>query len=113
MLIAVAGPYSADAEEKMQANLDAMNDACAEVYKKGHIPLVGMNNALPVVNRLENINRYDSIMEISLAVVEKCDAILIIGNSTGVLKERDLFINKNLPVYYSVDEVPESKIISN
>ena len=107
MLITVAGPYTADSEEEMQANLDAMNNACAEVYKKGHIPVAGMNNALPVVNRLENINRYDAIMEISLAVVERYDAILIIGSSPGVIKERDLFEEKKLPVYYSIEEIPE------
>lgn len=107
MLIAVAGPYSADTEEKMQANLDAMNDACAEVYKKGHIPIVGVNNALPVVNRLNSGNRYEVIMKISLAVVERCNAILIIGSSPGALMEKNLFIEKKLPVYYSVNEIPE------
>lgn len=107
MLIAVAGPYSADTEEKMQANLNTMNDACAEVYKKGHIPVVGVNNALPVVNRLNDCNRYEAIMKISLAVVERCDAILIIGSSPGALKEKNLFVGKKLPVYYSVNEIPE------
>ena len=107
MLIAVAGPYSAGTEEEMQANLDAMNDACAEVYKKGHIPVAGVNNALPVVNRLNGWNRYEAIMKISLAIVERCDAILILGSSPGALKEKNLFIEKKLPVYYSVNEIPE------
>jgi len=107
MLIAVAGPYSADSEEKMQSNLDAMNDACAEIFKKGHVPVVGVNNALPVINRLNDENRYEAVMKISLAVVEKCDAILIIGNSPGALREKDLFLEKKLPVYYSINEIPE------
>lgn len=107
MLIAIAGPYTADSEEKMQSNLDAMNDVCTEVYKKGHIPVVGLNNALPVVNRLQNINRYEAIMKISLAVVDRCDAILILGNSPGTLKERDLFEEKKFHVYYTIEDIPD------
>ena len=84
-----------------------MNDACAEVFRKGHIPVVGVNNALPVVNRLQNINRYEAIMKISLAVVDKCDAILILGNSPGALKERDLFEEKKFPVYYTIEDIPD------
>jgi hypothetical protein len=105
MLIAVAGPYSADTKEQMKKNLDAMNDAAAKVYKKGHIPVIGMNNALPVVDRLNNIERYNSIMKISLAIVERCDAILILGESSGVKQEKNLFIERGKPVYYSLDEI--------
>jgi hypothetical protein len=44
MLIAVAGPYSADTEEKRTANPDAVNIAAAEVYNKGHIPGIPNHN---------------------------------------------------------------------
>ncbi len=108
MLIAVAGLYSAETKEQMQKNLDAMNNAAAELYKKGHIPVIGMNNALPVVNRLNNIERYNSIMEISLAIVEKCDAILILGESSGVKQEKNLFLERGKPVYYSIEEIPST-----
>lgn len=40
MLIAVAGPYSAETIEARQRNLDAMNRAAAEVYKLGHVPVL-------------------------------------------------------------------------
>jgi len=43
MLIAVAGPYSADTPEQRQRNLDAMNEAAASVMKLGHIPVIGVN----------------------------------------------------------------------
>ena len=49
MLIAVAGPYSAETTEERQRNLDAMNRAGAEVFQRGHIPVIGVNIALPVV----------------------------------------------------------------
>jgi hypothetical protein len=107
MLIAVAGSYTADTEEQMHKNLDAMNDACAKVYEKRHIPVVGVNNTLPIVFRLENADIKTDIMNISLAMVERCDAILLIGASPGALQERDLILSKGLPVFYSIEEIPD------
>jgi hypothetical protein len=54
MLIAIAGPYTAETSEKMQKNLDAMNLVAAKVFERGHIPIIGVNAALPIVNMLEN-----------------------------------------------------------
>ena len=107
MLIAVAGPYSAATTEARQRNLESMNRAAAEVLKLGHVPVIGVNLALPLVEFLPTEHdRYDAIMTISLAVVDKCDAILIIGESPGVNRERDLIRAKGLPVYNSISEIP-------
>ena len=51
MIIGVAGPYSAPTEEQRKKNLDAMNLAAAKLLEKGHIPIIGMNAALPIVER--------------------------------------------------------------
>ena len=107
MLIAVAGPYSADTPEERRRNLDAMNEAAAGVMRRGHVPVIGVNAALPVVERLgAEVNRYEAIMAISLALVDKCDAILVIGESAGVTRERDLVMSKGLPVYRALEEIP-------
>jgi hypothetical protein len=106
MLIAVAGPYSAPTPEKRQRNLDAMNDAAAAVYRRGHVPVIGVNAALPVLDSLDSEDEYEVIMKISLGVVERCDALLLIGESPGANRERDLVLSKGLPVYYSIDEIP-------
>lgn len=50
MLIAVAGPYSAETAEQRQKNLEALK---AAVMKRGHIPVIGVNAALPVLERLD------------------------------------------------------------
>ena len=114
MLIAVAGPYSADTPEQRQQNLDAMNEAAARVMKLGHIPVIGVNAALPVVECLgSGENTYEAIMAISLAIVDKCDAILIIGQSPGVTRERELIEAKGLPVYWNVDEIPGASVRPN
>lgn len=106
MKIAVAGPYSADTPEQKQKNLDAMNKAAAEVYALGHIPVIGVNAALPVLNQSSTDNSYKLIMDISMAVVGDCDALLLIAESPGANKERDLIASQGKPVYYSVGEVP-------
>jgi hypothetical protein len=107
MLIAVAGPYSAGTPEQRRRNLDAMNEAAAAVMLKGHIPVIGVNAALPVVEWLgAGADRYEAIMAISLALVDKCDAILMIGESPGANRERDLVKGKGLRVYTDVNEIP-------
>jgi hypothetical protein len=106
MLIAVAGPYSAASSEERRKNLAAVNRAAAEVFRLGHVPIIGVNAALPVVELLgDNEDRYEAIMKISLAVVDKCDAILIIGESPGAHRERELIHAKGLPVYTSIAEL--------
>lgn len=112
MLIAVAGQYSADTPEQRQRNLDVMNRAAARVLKLGHIPVIGVNAALPVVECLEpDANQYEAIMAISLALVDKCDAILVISDSAGANRERDLVESKGLPVYRDVNDIPSETFV--
>ncbi len=107
MLIAVAGPYSADSHEQRKRNLDLLNEAGAAVLKLGHIPVIGVNAALPIVECLDrDADHYEAMMTISLALVGKCDAILMIGNSPGVKRELDVITSKGLPVYRDLNEIP-------
>ena len=108
MIIGVAGPYSADTEEKRKANLDAMNIAAARLLEAGHIPIIGMNAALPVLEKATVKDRYRATMDISLAVIGACEAILILAESPGVNRERDLILSKGLSVYYRIEDVPAS-----
>lgn len=108
MLIAVAGPYSSETEEQRQRNLHALNKAAVAVLKIGHIPVIGVNAALPVVAQLDG-NQYEKIMAISLALMDKCDAILVIGESPGVARELAVFESKGLPVYRDVTEIPTDR----
>lgn len=76
----------------------------------GHTPVIGINAALPVVQQsyLRGAERYEAIMAISMAVIDSCDALLMIAESTGANRERDLVSAKGLPVYYHMEEVPPS-----
>lgn len=105
MIIGVAGPYSADTEEQRQSNLDAMNLAAAKLLELGHIPIIGMNAALPVLEKANVPDRYKAIMEISLALINSCDALLLLAESPGANKERDLILAKGRPVFKSIEEI--------
>ena len=106
MIIGIAGPYSADTAEGRQKNLDLMNEAAARLLEKGHIPLIGVNAALPVLARAEGVDRYKAMMDISMAVIDACEGLLLIAESPGANRERDLVLAKGLPVFYSIDELP-------
>lgn len=110
MIIGVAGPYSAPTEEQRNRNLAAMNEAAARLLEKGHVPLIGVNAALPVVDRAQVNDRYRAIMEISLTVIDRCEALLLLGESPGALKEKELVAGKGLAVYYSGDDVPPAEL---
>ena len=106
MIIGVAGPYSAPTVEQRQANLDGMNAAAARLLEVGHVPLIGVNAALPVLEQATVADRYKAVMDISLAVISGCDALLLIGQSPGAIKERDLILSLGKPVYTRIEDVP-------
>lgn len=107
MIIAVAGPYSAPTEEARLANLEVMNKAAAQLLAKGHVPLIGVNAALPVVAQSVVEDPYKAIMDISMAVIDKCEALLLIAESPGANRERDHVAAKGYPIFYSIDDVPD------
>lgn len=106
MIIGVAGPYSAATDAQRQQNLDAMNIAAARLLEMGHIPLIGINAALPVLQHANINDIYKAAMDISMAVIDKCEALLLLKESPGANKERDLVLSKGLPVYYKLEDVP-------
>lgn len=105
MIIGVAGPYSAETDEQQKINLDKMNKAAAKLLELGHVPIIGMNAALPVLNQANVKDTYKCIMDISLAVISSCEGLLLLAESPGANKERDLILSMGKPVYYSIDEI--------
>ena len=81
MWIMIAGPYSAGAKTHAdrEANLLALNRAAYRVFCRGHVPVIGVNLALPVI-QAAGPQMYEAIMmPLSLALADRCDAILRIG----------------------------------
>jgi len=106
MIIGIAGPYSAETELQRSKNLEAMNIAAAKILAMGHIPLIGINAALPVIQQSDIPNPYEAVMAISMAVIDRCEALLLLAESPGANRERDLVLSKGLPVYNNINEIP-------
>src|SRR4030095_8896421 len=81
MWIMIAGPYKsgANSEADREQNLANLNRAAYELFRKGHVPVVGINCALPLIAGAGS-GAYESIMmPLSLAMVDRCDAVLRLG----------------------------------
>ena len=112
MWIMIAGPYSTGArtETERAANLRRLNEAALAVFRKGHVPVIGVNAALPVIAAAgASAAAQDEIMmPMSLALAERCDGCLRIGGaSRGADDEVARFVAVGKPVYRSVEEVPK------
>lgn len=106
MIIAVAGPYSASTEREKKENLDKLNQVAAQLLKMGHIPLIGINAALPVTAMAEIEDVYEANMAISMAVISAAEALLITRESEGANRERDWMLRQGRPVYTRLEQVP-------
>ncbi|MES2478339.1 MAG: DUF4406 domain-containing protein [Bacteroidota bacterium] len=109
MWIMIAGPYrqNSDNPEVWETNLKRLNSIAYQVFLRGHIPMIGVNLALPIIQSA-GMDEYQNLMlPISLALSERCDAVLRIdGESSGADAEVRLFEEKGLPVYYEIDQLP-------
>ena len=107
--VMIAGPYSSGGANPAQraANLTAMNAAALSVFEKVHTPVIGVNMALPIIN-LAGEDRFEEIMmPVSLALADRCDAILRIGGvSAGADQEVERMKAAGKQVFRCVDDVP-------
>lgn len=107
--VMIAGPYSsggADAARRA-INLQALNRAALAVFERGHVPVIGVNLALPIIEAA-GPDRYDAIMmPLSLALADRCDGCLRVGGpSAGADAEVARFRAAGKPVWSSVDALP-------
>lgn len=113
MWIMVSGPYTSGAQPGAKAteadraeNLAVMNRAAAVLFERGHVPVIGVNMALPVI-AAAGPKSFDAIMmPLSLALAERCDACLRVGGpSKGADEELECFRAAGKPVYRDLAEI--------
>jgi hypothetical protein len=109
MWIMVGGPYGTGAKTATEraANLARMNEAALAVWRKGHVPIIGVNLAVPIVAAAgDDAAEAAIMMPLSLALAERCDAFLRIGGaSVGADQEMARFLAAGKRVYRSVEEI--------
>jgi len=116
MMILIAGPYrsgTGDDPQKMAENLRRLESVSYELFKAGHLPMIGEWVALPVWHTAggETVGDalYDEIFHPTAGrLIERCDAVLRLeGASTGADNDVRLAQERGIPVYYSLDDVPQ------
>ena len=111
MWIMIAGPYTSGgaSPEERARRLRTMNEHAHHVFLKGHVPVIGVNLALPIVQAAEGDSFDALMMPISLALAERCDAVLRIGGeSAGADDEVAVIAGRGGTVYRFVDDIPTS-----
>ena len=105
----VSGPYTSGArsEAERAENLRVLNRAALALHRAGHVPIIGVNLALPIIDSA-GPDAFDGIMmPLSLALAERCDACLRVGGpSRGADEEVARFVAAGKPVFGSLHEVP-------
>lgn len=115
MMILIAGPYRSGTNDDpalIAQNLDRLESAASEVYKLGHIPMIGEWVALPLMKQAGSARLGDPISEqylypVADRLLQRCDAVLRIpGTSKGADQDVRLATERSLPVYSCPEEIP-------
>ena len=113
-MILVAGPYRSGTGGNpalIQANVDAMTRAALDVYRRGHLPVMGEWFALPLIEAAEadgEPDAYERLFHpIAEQVLARCDACLRIGGpSEGADRMVRVAQELGKRVFSDVEELP-------
>lgn len=111
LMILIAGPYRSgtnDNPELIATNVKAMTDTALEVYRMGHLPVLGEWFALPLIEAAGSKEIGDPVFNeifhpVAVKLIDHCDAVLRIGGpsagademvSTGKAKGKIIFYNQ-------------------
>jgi hypothetical protein len=115
LMILVAGPYRSgtnDNPELIERNVKAMTDTALEVFRMGHLPVLGEWFALPLIQAAGSKNIGDEIFNdifhpIAIDLVGHCDAVLRIGGASAGADEMVKTARLNGKIlFFSKDEIP-------
>ncbi len=105
----IAGPYrhGAKNEDDRAQNLLRMNQCARQVLQKGHVPIVGVNAALPIIESAIDVDYEEVMTPLCQALAGKCDALLRLpGESSGADDEMRIVQSHGGRIYHSIDDIP-------
>jgi len=115
LMILIAGPYRSgtnDQPELIEANVQRMTDMALEVYRMGHLPVLGEWFALPLIEAAGSKKTGDAVFNeifhpVAIQLISHCDAVLRIGGpSSGADEMVKVGKENNKQVFYSKDDIP-------
>lgn len=118
MMILVAGPYRSgtnDRPELIAANVALMSTIALEVYRRGHLPVLGEWYALPLIETAGSTRLGDEIFNeifhpVAIRLLRRCDAVLRVGGpSQGADEMVRIGREEGKSVFFSLEEVPPGK----
>lgn len=116
MMILVAGPYRSGTNDDptlIAANVKLMTDASLEVFRLGHMPVMGEWFALPLIEAAGSSRIGDTVFNeifhpIAVQLIDHCDAVLRIG---GPSKGADEMVAtgraKGKRIFMDLSEIPQ------
>jgi hypothetical protein len=117
MMILIAGPYRGGTNDDpalIKKNMDRLESVALPLFRKGHIPMIGEWVALPLMHLAGSTHIGDAVWDeiqypVAHRLLEKCDAVLRLeGNSKGADNDVRIAKEMGLPVYYSLEDVPDA-----
>ena len=115
LMILVAGPYRSGTNDDpvlIERNVAAMTEAALQLFRAGHLPVMGEWYALPLIEHAGSRGVGDPIFNeifhpVSRRLVAKCDACLRIGGpSAGADEMVSIAREHGKAVYFSLAEIP-------
>jgi hypothetical protein len=115
LMILVAGPYRSgtnDDPHLIEQNVKAMTGTALEIYRMGHLPVLGEWFALPLAEAAGSRQTGDVVFNelfhpVAVRLIDHCDAVLRIG---GASAGADLMVAEGLArgksIFYHRDEIP-------
>lgn len=114
-MILVAGPYRSGTNDNpglIAANVKAMTGTALELYRMGHMPVLGEWFALPLIEAAGSKQIGDEIFNalfhpVAVKLIDHCDAVLRIGGpSAGADEMVNVGQAKGKIIFHHKDEIP-------
>lgn len=115
-MVLVAGPYRSGTNDDpalIAANVKNMTDTALQVYRLGHMPVMGEWFALPLIEAAGSKAVGDDIFNeifhpIAVKLIDHCDAVLRIGGpSSGADYMVETGKAKGKRVFFSLEELAD------
>ena len=116
-MILVAGPYRSGTNDDpvlIAKNVAAMTEAALQLFRAGHLPVMGEWFALPLIEHAGSTGMGDPVFDeifhpVARRLVAKCDGCLRIGGASVGADEMVALAERNgKAVYRSLAEVPNA-----